>query len=71
MKWRTAVGFGLGAVLLFAVAPAVLSDFRLSLLAKYLCFALLAIAVDLVWGLGTLHCLTQQQPASPRGAAQR
>jgi len=19
-------------------------------------------AVDLVWGLGTLHCLTQQQP---------
>ncbi len=20
-------------------------------------------AVDLVWGLGTLHCLTQQQPA--------
>ena len=24
-------------------------------------------AVDLVWGLGTLHCLTQQQPA-PRTA---
>ncbi len=22
-------------------------------------------AVDLVWGLGTLHCLTQQQPAEP------
>jgi agmatine deiminase len=22
-------------------------------------------AVDLVWGLGTLHCLSQQQPASP------
>jgi agmatine deiminase len=21
-------------------------------------------AVDLVWGFGTLHCLTQQQPAS-------
>jgi len=20
-------------------------------------------AVDLVWGLGTLHCLTQQEPA--------
>jgi len=20
-------------------------------------------AVDLVWGLGTLHCLTQQQPS--------
>lgn len=23
-------------------------------------------AVDLVWGLGTLHCLTQQQPRAPR-----
>jgi agmatine deiminase len=23
-------------------------------------------AVDLVWGLGTLHCLTQQQPVSSR-----
>lgn len=23
-------------------------------------------AVDLVWGLGSLHCLTQQQPAAPR-----
>ena len=23
-------------------------------------------AVDLVWGLGTLHCLTQQQPAARR-----
>jgi agmatine deiminase len=22
-------------------------------------------AVDLVWGLGTLHCMTQQQPAGP------
>ena len=25
-------------------------------------------AVDLVWGLGTLHCLTQQQPAGRAGA---
>jgi len=23
-------------------------------------------AVDLVWGFGTLHCLTQQQPAAAR-----
>ena len=23
-------------------------------------------AVDLVWGLGTLHCLTQQEPAPER-----
>jgi agmatine deiminase len=26
-------------------------------------------AVDLVWGLGTLHCLTQQQPVAPEGRA--
>jgi agmatine deiminase len=26
-------------------------------------------AVDLVWGFGTLHCLTQQQPAAGRGPA--
>ena len=25
-------------------------------------------ALDLVWGLGTLHCLTQQQPA-PKGTS--
>jgi agmatine deiminase len=25
-------------------------------------------AIDLVWGLGTLHCLTQQQPAGGAGA---
>jgi agmatine deiminase len=26
-------------------------------------------AVDLVWGLGTLHCLTQQQPLGSHDAA--
>lgn len=28
-------------------------------------------AVDLVWGLGTLHCMTQQQPAGVRTAKRR
>jgi agmatine deiminase len=28
-------------------------------------------AVDLVWGLGTLHCLTQQQPARTASAPRR
>ena len=28
-------------------------------------------AVDLVWGLGTLHCLTQQQPAIPKMQASK
>lgn len=27
-------------------------------------------AVDLVWGLGTLHCMTQQQPAAVKAEAQ-
>ena len=26
-------------------------------------------AVDLVWGLGTLHCLTQQVPRGERGVS--
>jgi agmatine deiminase len=26
-------------------------------------------SVDLVWGLGTLHCMTQQQPAAIRSEA--
>jgi agmatine deiminase len=28
-------------------------------------------AVDLVWGLGTLHCLTQQEPAAPAQVSPR
>jgi urea transport system permease protein len=59
VKWRAAAGFGLGAVLLFAVAPALLSDFRLSLLAKYLCFALVAVGIGLAWGRGGLLTLGQ------------
>ena len=59
MKWRAAAGFALGAVLLFAVAPALLSDFRLSLLAKYLCFALVAVGIGLAWGRGGLLTLGQ------------
>ncbi len=37
-----------GVILL--VAPAFLSDFRQNLLAKFLCFAILAIGIDLLWG---------------------
>ncbi len=32
------------------VAPAVLSDFRMSQLAKFLTYAIVALAIDLVWG---------------------
>ncbi|QBS41774.1 urea ABC transporter permease subunit UrtC [Nocardia sp. CS682] len=64
-RWRahstvTALGgFGLAAVLLFAVAPAMLSDFRLNLLAKFLCFAIVAVGIGLAWGRGGMLTLGQ------------
>ncbi|WP_280384475.1 urea ABC transporter permease subunit UrtC [Nocardia wallacei] len=56
---RTLGGFGLAAVALFAVAPAVLSDFRLGLLAKFLCFAIVAVGIGLAWGRGGMLTLGQ------------
>jgi urea transport system permease protein len=42
---------GLLVVLLFVfVLPGVLDPFRLNLLGKYLCFALVALGLDLLWG---------------------
>ncbi|MEV4138870.1 urea ABC transporter permease subunit UrtC [Dactylosporangium sp. NPDC049742] len=56
---RAGAGFAAGAVLLFAVAPFALSDFRLGLLAKYLCLAMVAIGIGLAWGRGGLLTLGQ------------
>jgi urea transport system permease protein len=56
---RTAVGFGLGALVLLVVAPGVLSDFRLDLLSKYLCFAIVAVGIGLAWGRGGMLTLGQ------------
>jgi urea transport system permease protein len=58
-RMKALLGFSLGAVLLFAVAPVALSDFRLSLLAKYLCFAIVAVGIGLSWGRGGLLTLGQ------------
>ncbi|NEW43988.1 urea ABC transporter permease subunit UrtC [Nocardia cyriacigeorgica] len=52
-------GFAIAAILLFAVAPAVLSDFRLNLLAKFLCFAIVAAGIGLAWGRGGMLTLGQ------------
>eukprot|EP01133_Synstelium_polycarpum_P026584 gene26584-31969_t len=52
-------GFALAAIVLFAIAPAVLSDFRLSLLAKFLCFAIVAVGIGLAWGRGGMLTLGQ------------
>jgi len=51
--------FGVVALSLLVLAPAVLSDFRLGLLAKFLCFAIIAIGVDLAWGYGGMLVLGQ------------
>ena len=45
------------AALLLAAAPLVLSDFRLALLAKFLCFAIVALSLDLIWGYGGMLSL--------------
>jgi urea transport system permease protein len=54
-----AVRFALVAAALLLVAPVVLSDFRLSLLAKFLCFAIIAIGIGLAWGQGGMLVLGQ------------
>ncbi|NDK90085.1 urea ABC transporter permease subunit UrtC [Gordonia desulfuricans] len=56
---RTLAGFGLGALLLFVVAPLALSDYNLGLLAKFLCFGLVAIGIGLAWGRGGMLTLGQ------------
>lgn len=46
------------AVFLF-VLPGMVSDFRLNLLGKLLCFAIIAIGLDLLWGYGGMLSLGQ------------
>ncbi|MEU0354115.1 urea ABC transporter permease subunit UrtC [Streptomyces cyaneofuscatus] len=58
-RFRAPAAFLLGAVLLVGVAPLVLSDFRLGLLAKYLCYGIVAVGVSLAWGRGGLLVLGQ------------
>ena len=52
-------GFAIAAVLLFVVAPALLSPFRLDLLGKYLCYAMVAVGIGLAWGRGGMLTLGQ------------
>lgn len=58
-RWQTWAGFGVAAVLLFGVAPAVLSSFRLGLLGQYLCYAIVAAGIGLAWGRGGMLVLGQ------------
>ena len=52
-------GLVIAAVLLFGVAPALLSDFRLNLLAKFCCLAMVAVGIGLAWGRGGMLVLGQ------------
>jgi len=52
-------GFLLGAIVLLVVAPAVLSDFRLSLLGRFICVAIVAVGIGLAWGRGGMLTLGQ------------
>ncbi len=44
---------------LLLVAPLVLNDFNLSLFAKYLCYAIVAVGIGLAWGRGGMLVLGQ------------
>lgn len=57
--WPGRIAFGVAAVLLLAVAPATLSDFWLNTLAKYLCYAIVAVGIGLAWGQGGMLTLGQ------------
>ncbi|HVE97124.1 MAG TPA: urea ABC transporter permease subunit UrtC [Pseudonocardiaceae bacterium] len=53
------LGFVFGAVALLVVAPAVLSDFRLSLLGRFICYGIVAVGIGLAWGRGGMLTLGQ------------
>lgn len=53
------LGFVLGALVLLVVAPAVLSDFRLSLLGRFVCYGIVAVGIGLAWGRGGMLTLGQ------------
>ncbi|WP_380168749.1 urea ABC transporter permease subunit UrtC [Jannaschia sp. R86511] len=52
-------GYAVAALALFVLAPLVLSDFRLRLLAQFLCLAMVAVGIGLAWGRGGMLTLGQ------------
>ncbi len=53
------LGLPILAVILLIAMPLALSEFRLNLLAKYLCFAFPAVGIVLIWGYGGILSLGQ------------
>jgi urea transport system permease protein len=58
VEWLKLLAIPILAVLLLAI-PLFLSEFRLNLLAKYLCFAFPAVGIVLIWGYGGILSLGQ------------
>src|SRR5262245_34471506 len=58
-RWRDPAFFALAAIALLLVAPIALDPFRLGLLAKYLCYAIVAVGIGLAWGKGGMLTLGQ------------
>ncbi|PWJ47369.1 urea ABC transporter membrane protein [Quadrisphaera granulorum] len=52
-------GTGALALVLLVVAPLMLSDFRLALLGKFICFAIVAVGIGIAWGRGGMLTLGQ------------
>lgn len=55
----TLIGLGLMAVGLFVLAPALLTDFQLSQLGRFICYAIVAVGIGLAWGRGGMLTLGQ------------
>lgn len=55
----TWTGFAAAALVLFGLAPLLLSGFRLGLLAQFLCYAIVAVGIGLAWGRGGMLTLGQ------------
>ncbi|GIH28086.1 urea ABC transporter permease subunit UrtC [Acrocarpospora phusangensis] len=58
-QWKGAAVFVAVAVVALVVMPLVLEPFRLGLLAKYLCYAIVALGIGLAWGQGGMLTLGQ------------
>lgn len=58
-RWRSRAVFLAVGFLLIVVAPSVMTSFRLGLLAKYLCYCIVAVGIDLAWGYGGMLVLGQ------------
>ncbi|MEU6430448.1 urea ABC transporter permease subunit UrtC [Microbispora sp. NPDC046973] len=58
-RWQGPAVFAAVAVLALVAAPLLLEPFRLGLLAKYLCYAIVALGIGLAWGQGGMLTLGQ------------